>query len=350
MMSQMGRLGAALLLLLPGSVARAEAPPVPAPVKYHLAGTLIDHTHNHGADRRIWSTALGQPRDLYVYLPPGFDPCRRYPVLIWLHGINTDEKAFVEFALPLFDEAMACGRLPPMIIADPDGSTNGRSGILGPDPLWHNSRLGNFEDFVTHDVWEFVMCHYPVRPERQAHVLGGYSGGGAAAFRIGMRYRACFAVVFGIHPPLNTRWINCHGRYFSKFDPCCWGWQERVRGRMPVGRFYGILTVRLRSLVVPLYGRGPETIEQISRDNPIEVLDYEGVREGELAMYVAYGGRDEFNVTAQAECFIYRARCQRGLTVAVGYLPHGHHTRRAAKRLLPGILDWLAPQLAPYAP
>ena len=75
-----------------------------------------------------------------------------------------------------------------------------------------------------------------------------------------------------------------------------------------------------------------------------------GLREGELAMYVAYGGRDEFNIAAQAESFIYRARCQRGLTVAVGYAPHGHHTRRAAKQLLPGIFDWLAAQLAPCAP
>ena len=165
-----------------------------------------------------------------------------------------------------------------------------------------------------------------------------------------MRHRHCFAVVFGIHPPLNTRWVDCHGRYFSKFDPCCWGWLERMRGRAPVGRYAGVLTIRLRSLVFPLFGRGPETIEHIRRENPIEVLDATGLREGELAMYVAYGGRDQLNIAAQAESFIYRARCQRGLTVAVGHDPRGRHNRRTARRLLPGILDWLAPLLAPYAP
>jgi hypothetical protein len=44
-----------------------------------LKGHVDDYTHNHGADRRIWSDALQQPRDLYVDLPPGYDPQQQYP-------------------------------------------------------------------------------------------------------------------------------------------------------------------------------------------------------------------------------------------------------------------------------
>src|SRR5262245_40765183 len=148
-----------VLLLGLGGAARAGRPPGD-----HLAGQVVDYTHNHGADNRIWSDALHQRRDLYVYLPPGYDPDRHYPVLIWLHGINQDEKAFLESALLLFDAAMASGRLPPMIIADPDGSLNGRGTPIGADPLFLNSRLGNFEDFITHDVWPFLLARYPIRP------------------------------------------------------------------------------------------------------------------------------------------------------------------------------------------
>ncbi|HEY2155158.1 MAG TPA: hypothetical protein VGH33_05980 [Isosphaeraceae bacterium] len=31
-----------------------------------LAGRVVDHTHNHGDDRRMPSAILGRPRDLYV--------------------------------------------------------------------------------------------------------------------------------------------------------------------------------------------------------------------------------------------------------------------------------------------
>jgi len=44
-----------------------------------LRGQVLDYTANHGRDHRIWSAALGQRRDLYVYLPPGFNPRLRYP-------------------------------------------------------------------------------------------------------------------------------------------------------------------------------------------------------------------------------------------------------------------------------
>src|SRR5436305_1955618 len=60
-----------------------------------LAGRVIDHTDNHGADRRIWSAALGERRDLYVYVPPGFDPGRAYPILVWLHGVFEDEATLI---------------------------------------------------------------------------------------------------------------------------------------------------------------------------------------------------------------------------------------------------------------
>ena len=164
-----------------------------------------------------------------------------------------------------------------------------------------------------------------------------------------MRYRDRVGVVFGIHPPLNLRWVDCRGRYFANFDPDCWGWREDIRGREPIGRFYGVITIRLRSLVGPLFGRGPAAVEEVSRENPIEVLDRTGLCEGELAMYVAYGGRDQFNIDAQVESFLHRAR-ERGLEVGVSYLPEGKHDAKTALALLPDMIEWLGPRLEPFRP
>jgi S-formylglutathione hydrolase FrmB len=318
-------------------------------INRQLHGVVVDHTHNHGADRRIWSAALGQPRDLYVYLPPGFDPCRRYPFVMWLHGFSQDEQAFLlEVARPL-DEAISTGRLPPVVIAAPDGSLDGNPGLLTAGSFFVNSDAGRFEDFIMQDVWDFMMANYPLRPEREAHVLAGVSMGGGGAYNLGIKYRDRVRVVLGVFPPLNSRWLDCHGRYFGNFDPCCWGWRTEFPPHEVVGRFYGVINVRLRRVIDPLYGRGPEVVNRVSLENPIEMIDRLNLQEGELAMYVGYGGQDQFNVDAQVESFLYRAR-QRGLTVAVGYVPNGKHDLATALKLMPGVLAWLTEQLAPYAP
>jgi len=62
---------------------------------------------------------------------------------------------------------------------------------------------------------------------------------------------------------------------------------------------------------------------------------------GELNLYVAYGGKDEFNIAAQVESFLYVAR-QRGVEVSVNYDPNGRHDLATGHRLMAGALQWAA--------
>jgi S-formylglutathione hydrolase FrmB len=314
-----------------------------------LHGHLVDYTHNHGRDNRIWSPALEQKRDLYVYLPPGFDPSQLYPVMLWFHGITVDERQMTLEGIPILDDLMAHGKLPPFIIAIPDGTRWGRGGLMSTHSGFLNSRLGDFEDYVMGDVWEFMIHNFPIRPERQAHVIAGVSMGGGAAFHHAIKHRDRFGVVFGIFPPLNLRWVDCHGRYFGNFDPDCWGWRTSVAwGHEAIGKF-GPIKVPIRRIVYPLFGRGPRAIDLISLNNPIEMLDIYHLRPGELEMFVAYGGKDEFNIDAQVESFLYRAR-ERCLAVTVVYDPNGRHNTQTARKFVDPLTDWLAPRLAPYSP
>jgi hypothetical protein len=316
-----------------------------------LKGKVVDHTFNHGHDNRIWSPALYQRRDLYVYLPPNFDPCRRYPLVLWLHGFAQDEQSFLYMVAPLLDRAIRCGKLPPLIAAAPDGSLDGEPSLFSAGSFYLNSKAGDFEDYLLTDVWDYVVTHYPILPDREAHVIAGVSMGGFAAYNQAIKHRECFGVVIGVYPPLNLRWADCKGNYLANFDPAKWGWRTNVDyGCEVVAKFLcGAVNIHLKQIVDPIFGRGPGAVAEIARENPIEMIDRCHLCPGELEMYVGYGGKDQFNIDAQVESFLYLAR-SRGLCLKVGYEPNGHHDFRTALKLFPGIVDWLAPLLAPFSP
>lgn len=346
----------AVLLLTGGSFA-AFAWPVHPFIRHKvdslnrdLAGQVLDFTHNHGADRRIWSSALCAKRDLYVYLPPCFDPSKQYPGMLYLHGIAQDEASFLRI-VGHFDRAMRCGQLPPMVIAAPDGTTAGDPTVFNAGSFYVNSRAGRFEDYVMQDAWPFVKANFSVRPEPECHVIGGASMGGFGAYNLAIKYRCEFKTVAGIFPPLHTRYVNCRGRSFANFDPCCLGMRDRANPLRPVARFAGgAITIRERAITKPLYGSlGQHVVEQIAAENPYEMLDNYNVQPGELNMFVGYGSKDQFNIDAQAEAFVHRARC-RGLAVTSVCVPGGRHDEATGIRLFPDFAAWVTPIVAPCAP
>jgi hypothetical protein len=319
-------------------------------INAQLQGRVLDFTRNHGRDNRIWSPALQQKRDLYVYLPPGFEPCKRYPLILWLHGLAEDEFTFLHDVIRPLDQAITTGRLPPLIIAAPDGSIRGVDCLLSSGSFFLNSEAGRFEDYLMIDIWGFLMSRFPIRPERDAHAVIGVSLGGAAAYNKAFKFPTYFRHVVGLFPPLNMRWQDCCGRYASNFDPNCWGWRtDFVHRRTVLAHFYGI-PVRMRLILNPLYSRrNPETLPDIIRNNPIEMLDLYDVQPGQFELYAAYGAKDQFNIDAQVESFLFVAQ-RRGVEVCVEKDPQGKHNRRTAMKLLPGIINWLGPRLAPFGP
>jgi S-formylglutathione hydrolase FrmB len=73
------------------------------------------------------------------------------------------------------------------------------------------------------------------------------------------------------------------------------------------------------------------------------------IQPNDLAMFIGYGGKDQFNIDAQVESFLAVAR-ERGLPVAVSYVPNGKHDYKTAFKIVPDLFDWLNQQLRPYAP
>jgi S-formylglutathione hydrolase FrmB len=313
-----------------------------------LHGRVIDFTKNHGADRRLCSSILGRPRDLYVYLPPGYDPAVAYPLILFLHGADVDEHDFLDPGdLKALDGMISQGEIPPVIIAAPDGTLEGKNRITSTHSLWVNGLGGRFEDHIVNEIVPFLMHTYSIRPEREAHALLGVSAGGFGAMAIALKHRDLFGVVATIGGPLNMRYDNCNGRYGEDFDPATYRERTEYDPDMIIARYYfGLLRRRVKKYLEPLYGPEPDMIAKISRDNPADLLESTGLQPGELAMYVHYPGRDNYNFDAQDKSFAWLA-AQRGIAVELAEDPTGRHNLPYIERAEPPAYLWLGRHILP---
>ena len=165
-------------------------------INQKLCGQVIDYTANHGQDHRIFSRVLNQPRDMYVYLPPGYDSKKIYPVLYYFHFSRVDERQFIgSGAIQELDRMIVAGVFPPTVVVCPDGTISGRNRLFEEHSFYINSNSGRFEDFLLTEVIPFINGRYSIRPERQAHGIIGLSSGGFGAMSIAIRHREYFGVV-----------------------------------------------------------------------------------------------------------------------------------------------------------
>jgi S-formylglutathione hydrolase FrmB len=187
---------------------------------------------------------LGSPaeRELHVYLPPGYHErggeARRYPVLYFLHGYGSGPPTvpprrllassfpaplrplallFARRALTLerLDALIASGRLPPFILAQPDGLLYRahRYGERGPDgrPLQKGSfytdspRTGRYAEYVFGDVVRYVDSTFRTLAFREGRALLGASMGGYGALLGGILHPERFAAAAALSPVISCR-------------------------------------------------------------------------------------------------------------------------------------------------
>ena len=151
-----------------------------------MRGTI----ERHRLDSKILAgNPLGDPteRDLYVYLPPGYDRSVRYPAVLAIVGFGgTGGYLFNVDALgePLdrrLDRLIASGACPPVIVAAPDCFTR-----IGGNQYINSAGTGRYEDYLVDEIIPFVDAHYSTIPRGRWGVFGE-SSGGYGSIILGMR-------------------------------------------------------------------------------------------------------------------------------------------------------------------
>lgn len=342
-------LALALLALTPTARGQFRAFASADRINKKLSGRVDDYTRSACRDDRIDSPILGQRRDLYVYVPPGYDPRRAYPLIVYLHISRVDESEFVGSThLIELDRMIRCGAFPPAIVACPDGTISGQNALLGPHSFYLNGVNGRFEDHLLQEVIPFLASRYSIRPERQAHALLGVSGGGLGALSIALRHRDYFGAVATLAAPANLLYSTCHDDSSEDFDPATFRWKMCYDPREIVGRFYGNLErVRARHYAEPVFGDDPPEVQaRIRAINPASLIAATNLMPGELAIYLHYAGRDGYNFDAHNQSFAWLA-ASRGVAVTIESIPDANHNLAYFQKAHAPAFRWLARNLLP---
>jgi enterochelin esterase-like enzyme len=136
----------------------------------HLAGNLLDDPTE---------------RDLFVYLPPGYDASeRRYPTAYLLHAYGDTAELMVTPATdgerwqPPIEDVLdpVFGRVgvTPMIVVIPDGNSRYGCGQWVDSPV-----TGSFEQYVLHDVIPHVDATYRTLPVVRSRGSSGFRPAGS---------------------------------------------------------------------------------------------------------------------------------------------------------------------------
>jgi acylaminoacyl-peptidase len=199
-----------------------------------LAGRRISSAE----EIRVRSSADGREVQAWIVRPPGFDPSRRYPLILEIHG-----GPFAAYG-PVFSAEVqlfaAAGYI--VVYANPRGSTSygGEFGNL----IHHNYPSQDYDDLMS--VVDAVIAREPVDPEK-LYVTGGSGGGVLTAWIVGGTGRFAGAMVQ--KPVINwtsfaltADFYTFFSRYWFGAMPWDEGAQARYWARSPLSRVGNVTT------------------------------------------------------------------------------------------------------------
>jgi enterochelin esterase-like enzyme len=145
------------------------------------------------------STIAGRETDYLVYLPPGYDEAgnsdRRYPVVYWLHGYDSEPQDGLPFVEGI-DAAIRRRDAPAMIIVLPNGLKDG---------WWVDSANGSqpVESVIIKDLIPHVDSTYRTVADRRGRAVEGFSMGAWGALHLAFKYLELFGAVTAVSAPFH---------------------------------------------------------------------------------------------------------------------------------------------------
>ncbi|HET6152408.1 MAG TPA: alpha/beta hydrolase-fold protein [Marmoricola sp.] len=192
-------LALSLAAFAPLAEAPADARPTSAP---RLLDVSIPAVHGPIADEWLPGYS-GGPR-AKVLLPAGYDPHKKYPLLVLLIGLTSTYHSWSDPGLGQI--AKTAAGLDAIIVMPEAG--NGWYA-----DWWNKGERGSpsWETYILDDVIGYATSHYPIRPGRRWHALAGVSMGGLGTAYLGGRLPGFFGSIAVLSGLVNTQLIFGQG-------------------------------------------------------------------------------------------------------------------------------------------
>jgi enterochelin esterase family protein len=209
------------------------------------------------------SPSLGKDVSYAVSLPPSYaaEPKRRYPVVIFLHGMFNSEKDWeargIQAAL---DQLRSSGKVGEYIVAIPRGENS----------FYINSKAGiRYEDAIVKDFIPFVDKTYRTTGSPKHRLIEGISMGGYGAMNIAFKYPDMFAGVA----------THCAALFIEPPGP-----PKSPDDRLGVWRY---------DMAKSLYGDPPDAAF-FKANNPLDLAQANAAKIKKLKIYFDVGTEDRY--------------------------------------------------------
>jgi S-formylglutathione hydrolase len=165
-------------------------------------GRIITETvHSPSLEGNLFGDSPDRP--VTIYLPPSYETQtgKFYPVVYLLHGFGDDHNVWIH-GNDLFDPGnilnymqswLAQGRVKEMIIVMPNSHNR-----FGGSWYSNSSATGNWADYITRDLVDYIDRHYRSLPQRDSRAVVGHSMGGYGGMTLGLDYPDVFGCMGSI--------------------------------------------------------------------------------------------------------------------------------------------------------
>ena len=167
----------------------------------------------HGEIPSKWLSYPGPPR-ANVLLPAGYDPHKRYPLLVLLNALQNNYASYAADGIVALFESYHLDA----IVVMPEGGSGWYA------DWWNGAGPGTpaWETYELDDVLPTILARYPVLPERRYHAVAGFSMGGLGSTYLGGRLPGFFGSVASLSGFVDTQYfapITAPGMGFVSLAP-----------------------------------------------------------------------------------------------------------------------------------